>query len=265
MSQIIAWNEVETFGTAVKLKIPHEKIAQLHPADIADIIEQLDPAQRTQVIESLDLETAADMLEETEPEVQRAIIESMDVEKAADIVEEMEPDEAADLLGDLSEARSEELLEHMEAEEAADVKELLAFDEDTAGGMMTTEYVAIPDSLTAADTIDRLRDLHPDAEIIYYIYVVDEDEQLVGVLSLRELIVAQPNMLISDIMEKNAITVHTNSSPEDVAQVMDKYNLLAVPVVDMENRLRGIVTVDDTLSTLVPQLRRHRQQQGSQG
>lgn len=246
-ARIIGWNAVEAFGGAITLRVTHEKIAQLHPADIADIVEQLDPARRAEVFDSLDLETAADTLEETHPDVQKEIITSLDVERAADIVEEMEPDEAADLLGELSEEHSEELLQHMEEEEAAEVKELLAYDEDTAGGIMTTEFVAIPQTLTCEQTINRLRELHPEAETIYYVYVLDEDDQLVGVLSLRDLIVAQPDTLIADIMVRKVIAAHVDNSLEDVKQMFGKYSLLALPVINVDNRLQGIITVDDIL------------------
>ncbi len=262
-SNLIAWNDVETLerGGArgrIKLKVPLEKIARLHPADIAEIVAQLNPQQRVEVIESLDIEKAADTMEEAEPEVQLSIIESLGDEKATDILEEMEPDEAADLLGDLPDVRSEELLEQMEPNEAADVKELLSYNEETAGGLMTTEYIAIIETLTAEETINHLRETAPKAETIYYIYVVDEEERLVGVLSLRDLVVAHPETSISDIMVRNVIHVDTDTHADEVAKIITKYNLLAAPVVNEENRLQGIITVDDTLERLLPPERRRR-------
>jgi Mg/Co/Ni transporter MgtE len=184
--------------------------------------------------------------------VQAQILSRLDDERAADILEAMSPDEAADLLADLPEERREQLIAKMEAEEAEDVEELLAYGEDTAGGLMTTEYVAIPASLSAEQAIDRLRELEPDAESIYYVYVIDDDERLLGVLSLRDLIVAKPGTPIADLMIKRVIAVPLDARPEDVAAVIAKYNLLAVPVVDDDDRIQGIVTIDDALDTVMP-------------
>lgn len=262
-SNLIAWDDVQTLerstqGGTIRLKVSHDKIARLHPADIADIVEQLTPQQGAEVIESLDTETAADAIAEAEPEVQVQIMQQLDDEKATDILEEMEPDEAADVLGDLPEARSDELLDQMEPEEARDVKELLAYDDDTAGGLMTTEYVAIHSHLTCEQTIQYLRELAPKAETIYYIYVVDAENRLVGVLSLRDLVIAPPETPVSEIMESNVIRVHVEDHADEVAQILGRYNLLAVPVVDEEERLLGIITVDDTLERLLPPEKRPR-------
>jgi CBS domain-containing protein len=262
-SNLIAWDDVQTLepGTAggrIRLRVSHDKIARLHPADIADIIEQLSPQQRAEVIEVLDTETAADAIAEAEPEVQVAIMQQLDTETATDILEEMEPDEAADILDDLPDARSDELLEQMQPEEAEDVKELMAYDDDTAGGLMTTELVAIRANLTCEETINRLRELAPKAETIYYVYVVDEEDRLVGVLSLRDLVIAPPETHISDIMVHNVIHVYVEDHADQVAQVIGRYNLLAVPVVSEDERLLGIITVDDTLERLLPPDRRRR-------
>jgi flagellar motility protein MotE (MotC chaperone) len=263
-AKLIAWDDVETFepdaagGGRIKLKVPHEKISRLHPADIADIVEQLDPQQRAEVIEALDVETAADTIEEMEDEEAAQVMSALQEEKAVDILEEMDPDEAADVLGDLSNSRSEELLEHMAPEAAADVKELIAYDEETAGGLMTPEFVAIPGNLTAAQTIQRLRELAPKAETIYYVYVVDDDGHLVGVISLRDLIVADPDTPINDVMVRNVRYAHTSDHADDVAQVISRYNLLALPVVDDDHVLQGIITVDDIMERLTPPERRRK-------
>jgi magnesium transporter len=263
-SNLIAWDDVETLepsgagGGRIKLKVPHEKIARLHPADIADIVEQLTPQQRTEVLEAMDIETAADVIEEMEEEEAAAVMETMEETKAADILEEMEPDDAADVLADLSDERTEELLDHMEPEEAADVKELMAYDEETAGGLMTTEFIAIPARMTAEQTIVRLRELAPKAETIYYVYVVDDDNRLVGVLSLRDLIVADPETHIADIMVSNVRSVSTGEHADEVAHTLSRYNLLALPVVDEDGKLAGIVMVDDIMERLLPPERRRR-------
>jgi CBS domain-containing protein/sporulation protein YlmC with PRC-barrel domain len=262
-SNLIAWDDVQTLepganGGRIWLKESKDKIARLHPADIADIVEQLSPMQRAEVIEALDTETMADTLTEVEPKVQKEIMGQLDVETAADILEHMEPDDAADLLEELPDARSDELIRKMQPEEAEEVSMLLAYPEDTAGGLMTTELVAIPAGLTCEATIHRLRELAPKAETIYYVYVVDDDSRLVGVLSLRDLVIAPPETHIGDIMVQNVIHVYVEDHANEVAQVLARYNLLAVPVVNEEEKLLGIITVDDTLERLLPPERRRR-------
>jgi magnesium transporter len=271
-SNLIAWDDVETLepgsagGGRIKLKVPHEKIARLHPADIADIVEQLNPQQRAEVIEALDVETAADTIEEMEDEERAAVIDSLDEERAADILEEMDPDEAADVLGDLSDEKSEDLLEHMEPEEAADVKELLAYGDETAGGLMTPDYIAIQATMTCEQTIERLRELAPKAETIYYVYVLDDDERLVGVISLRDLIVADPETHIADVMVQSVRYVHTNDHLDEIARTINRYNLLALPVVDDDEKLAGIIMVDDVMEHLLgPEKRRRLPQVTVQG
>jgi magnesium transporter len=257
---LVSWDVVSPLGPspahpageALKLRISGRRIAKLHPADIADIVEDLGARERTAVFESLTEEVAADTLEEMELEDQVSIIEHMDLERASDILEEMPPDEVADILADLPEERAQEILRRMEREEAEDVEELLAYDEDTAGGLMTTEFVAVSDELTAEECIAALRRLEPDAESIYYVFVVDADEHLQGVLSLRDLIVAPPERPIREIMIRDVVGVQPETGQKEVAAVISKYNLLAVPVVDEEHRLQGIVTVDDALDVVLP-------------
>ena len=252
----IDWEDVDPVErtiASVKLRVPHKGLAELHPADLATIIDQLSRSDRVGVIAALDDEAAADAIGEMEPETQVDILEDLEPARAADILEEMDPDEAADLVADLSDESREEILGLMEKDEADEVQELMEYDEDTAGGIMTTEFVAVPATLTAAQTIDRLRDLEPNAETIYYVYVTDSDNRLVGVLSLRDLIVSKPGVVISKFMFDEPVAVRTGASKEDVTEVVARYNLLAVPVVDEEGRLEGIVTVDDAIDTLMPQ------------
>ena len=252
----IDWEDVDPVErtiASVKLRVPHKGLAELHPADLATIIDQLSRNDRVGVIASLDDEAAADAIGEMEPETQVDILEDLEPARAADILEEMDPDEAADLVADLSEESREEILGLMEKDEADEVQELMTYDEETAGGIMTTEYVCVPATLTAAQTIDRLRELEPTAETIYYVYVTDAEDRLVGVLSLRDLIVAKPNTVISTFMYEEPVAVHTGASQEEVTDVVARYNLLAVPVVDAEGRMEGIVTVDDAIDTLLPQ------------
>ena len=238
---------------AVRLRISGRRIAKLHPADIADIVEDLGAKERKTVFDTLTEEIAADTLEEMELEDQVSVIEHMDAQRAGEILEDMPPDEVADILRELPREVAERLLSLMNKDEAQDVKELLAYEEDTAGGLMTTEYVAVGEDLTAQQCIDELRRLEPDAESVYYVFVIDVEEHLKGVLSLRELIVAPPDRPISSIMMRDVIAVHADDGVQQVAAVLSKYNLLSVPVMDEEFRILGLVTVDDALDAVLPE------------
>ena len=251
----IDWEDVDPLESSIasiRLRVPHVGLRELHPADLASIIDELAPRDRAGILAALDDEAAADAIEEMEPETQVEVMEDLTPERAADILEEMSPDDAADLVADLSEAARREILPLMERDEADEVRQLLGYPEDSAGGIMTTEFIAIPEDLTAAQTIDRLRELEPDAETIYYIYVVDPAGRLAGVLSLRDLIVAQPDQLVREVMIKEPVAVGLLADQDEVAQVVARYNLLAVPVVDDEGRVAGIVTVDDAIDTVLP-------------
>ena len=258
---IIPWHLVEPLEAqspaapktaAVRLTIPHAKLALLHPADIADVVEEMTADERVAVFQQLDLETAAEALQEVEPEVQAAIVSDLPEERAADILEEMDPDEAADLLQDLPEERREELVELMEKEEAQDVEELLTHSETSAGGIMTTDFVALSGELTAAQAIDELRAKKPDPQLTYYLYVVDAEGKLDGVLSLRDLVVAAPQTKVRDLMDPNVLKVDAETPKEEVAALIAKYDLLALPVVDARHRLLGTVTVDDVVELMLP-------------
>jgi magnesium transporter len=261
---LVSWEVVAPLGAApdaehpasddaVRLRISGSRISKLHPADIADIVENLGAKERRTVFETLTEEVAADTLEEMELEDQVSVIEHMEAERASEILEEMPPDEVADILTELPKERAERLLSLMEKEEARDVEELLAYQEDTAGGLMTTEYVAVHEGLSAQQCIEELRRMEPDAESIYYVFVIDAEEHLKGVLSLRDLIVSKPDTPIGSIMIRDVIAIHLGDSAEEVAAVLSKYNLLAVPVVDDEFRLQGLVTVDDVLDAVLPE------------
>ncbi len=257
----IDWEDVDPLDStiaSVRLRVPHARLAELHPADLADIIDQLTPRDRLGVLAALDDEALADVVEEMEPDTQVEVLEDLEPARAADILEEMSPDDAADLVADLSDRSRDEILALMEHDEAEEVRDLLAFPEDSAGGLMTTEFVAVPATLTTAETIDRLRELEPDAETIYYVYVVDDAGRLVGVLSLRDLIVARPETRIAEVMIDEPVAVRALEPAESVAETIAHYNLLAVPVVDDERRLVGIVTVDDAIDTVAPSVWRRR-------
>ena len=257
--EVIDWADVGYLATdktaaAVQLKSSKDKLSRLHPVEIAQLAESLSPIHRTEIVESLDDETAADTLEEMSTENQARILEEMDEERAADILEEMSPDDAVDVLGEMSEEKAEELFNLMEAEEKADVAELLPFDKDTAGGLMTTEFVAFPKNLTVAQAIARLRETAETPNMIYYLYVVEEENswKLVGLISLRSLILADPTLPLAEVMRDQFQFAHPSDSAEDVAQTIAEYNLLALPVIDDLGEIAGIVTVDDAMEILLP-------------
>jgi magnesium transporter len=253
-SSIISWEDVELLSgdRRIRLKVPSDKISDLHPADLAEIISDLSRVEGSKLLESLDVKTVADALEEVEPDFQASLVETMADEKVADVLGEMAPDEAADLLAELPEERSQELLSLMEVEDAQDVRKLLAYPEDTAGGIMTTEFIAIRPDFTAEEAISVLRQTAHEAETVFYIYVTDAENHLLGVFSLKDLLFAPPDTPILELTQKRVVSVECNDSQEDVAQIVAKYNLLAVPVVDTENKLQGIVTADDALDKIIP-------------
>jgi magnesium transporter len=254
LPSIISWDNIELLAgdQPMRLKVPTSKMSELHPADLAEILSDLTRQEGSKILETLDIETLADTLEEVEPDFQVSLIERMSDDRVADVLEEMAPDEAADLLAELPQDRKHELLKLMEDDEAEDVRKLLTYPEDTAGGIMNTEYFIVPSFFNAAQVLERLRETTPEAETIYYLYVADHDEHLLGVFSLRQLVLAQPDALVTDFMEKRVVTVDLLDSQEDCAQVVSKYNLLAVPVVDEQKRIHGIVTADDALDKIIP-------------
>ncbi len=254
---VVPWHVIDPIETELsraRRQAVYTKLAKLHPADIADIMEELTPGERATVLAALDEATAAEAITEAEPEVQASVVQMMEPEKAADILEEMEPDEAADILSDLPEAKAEELLESMAPEEAQEVEELLEHEEDTAGGLMTTEHVAFRPTLTVGEAIQRIREEAKDAETIYYLYVTDPQERLLGVFSLRELILADPARRLEQIMHTDVVSVRPETALREVAELQTKYNLLAVPVVSNEGEMLGIITVDDVLNLILPMI-----------
>jgi CBS domain-containing protein/sporulation protein YlmC with PRC-barrel domain len=250
----ISWDFVEPLvhDQSMRLKVPASKLADLHPSDIAEIISDLNRAEHSDLLNKLDLEQLADTLEEVEPDFQADLLGHFSDEKVADVLEEMSPDEATDLLAELPDERREGLLKLMERDEAEEVRELLRYEEDTAGGLMTTEYVTVTPDLTAAQAIAELRKQGEDAELLYYVYVTDAEEHLLGVFSLSDLIMAQPDTPVTQFMHKRIISVELDTEQDEIAQIVAKYNLLAVPVVDAEDHMHGIVTADDALDKVLP-------------
>ncbi|MDN5347237.1 MAG: magnesium transporter [Clostridia bacterium] len=240
------------FKSCLQKGIPHLQnlLKELQPVDIADLLTTLEPDERALVFDQLDLEKAALVLNELSREALASVINALGPERMADILEAMSSDDAADILGELSTNVKDRLLSLMESEEARDVRGLLGYPPDTAGGLMTTEYVAIKEDITAGEAIEILRATAPDAETVYYIYVVNSQNQLVGVVSLRELIIAPTSKLISEIMHRKVISVTVDMDQEEVARIVSRYDFLAVPVVDHERKLLGIVTVDDVIDVI---------------
>ncbi len=251
---LISWEDIELLmhDEFMRLKVPTEKLAELHPADIAEIISDLNRAEGRQFLDTLDVRQLAEALEEVEPDFQASLVKNMSDEKVADVLEEMSPDEAADLLAELPSERSEDLLELMEEEDAAEVRKLLAYPEDCAGGIMTTEFASVPPHLTAEQAIQMLRETADEAETIFYVYVTNVENELLGVFSLSDLVLAQPDTPVTKFMHKRAVRVNLLDDQDKVAQMIAKYNLLAIPVVDDKNTLHGIVTADDALDKIIP-------------
>jgi CBS domain-containing protein len=250
----IPWDFVDLIETdparRVKLKISHDRLAKLHPADIADIVEDLAPDEREAVFETLDEEVAAGALEEVEPKVQKAILESLDSDRAAEIVEEMQPDAAADLLGDLPEEKTERILEEMGAEEAEEVSGLLEFRHDSAAGRMTTEFIALPVNASAHDAVEALRHYEGGVETVSTIFLVDSRQTLSGMVPLSKLVLAAPTTPLLSLTQEPLISCHENASDQEVTELFDKYNLLTLPVVDDHKKLTGVITSDDVISLL---------------
>jgi magnesium transporter len=250
----IPWEFVDLIETdparRVKLKISHDRLAKLHPADIADIVEELAPNEREAVFETLDEEVAAGALEELEPKFQKAVVESLDSDRAADIVEEMEPDAAADLLADLSDDRSEEILVQMQPAERQEVTDLLEFGEHTAAGRMTTEYIALPVSATAHDAIEAMRSFDGRMESMSTIFLVDSHNTLAGTVPLAKIAMAKLDTPLLALHQEPLIYSRADAKEKEFAELFDKYNLLTLPVVDERNHLVGVITPDDVINML---------------
>jgi len=261
--RVISWQDVEGFAVRnpqVKLRERYSRLRELHPVEIAHIVNALSAREGAEVMAALDDEKAADTLGELSEERQAEILEGMDEERAADILERMGPDEAADALAELPEEKAQSLLRRMEQEEAQDVRELMRYSEDTAGGIMTTDYVTMPAHLTVGETLQRLRSLDWKPDFLHYIYVVDNEqsEHLAGVVSLRDLILADPQTPLTALMERDFKWVAPDERAEETARIMAEYNLVALPVLDEQGNLQGVVTIDDAVEWLLPEPERHR-------
>lgn len=251
--KIIAWNYMDLLDrdlSKVQLSVTHTRLDELHPADVADILEQLDPKQRANVFQHLDDARAGDAISEMEEEFQADVIGDLDDARASRLLGDMDPDDAADIVGGLPYEKAEKLLRLMGVENAAGIRQLLGYREDTAGGLMTTQYVSMRTTDTVAETIEALRALDEDHPTVNYVYVIDEYDKLVGVLSLRTLVLATNDTQLKDIMFEEIITAFPEEEEEEVAADISKYDLIAMPVVDESGRMLGIVTVDDAMEVI---------------
>ncbi|MGG5403586.1 magnesium transporter [Clostridioides difficile] len=227
-----------------------ELIEEYHIIDIFDIMENLEEDMKIQLFEVLPLDMASSILEEGSVEFFISILSKLDVEHSKNILELMSLGDMADKLSELEEEEREHIINLLNQENADYVKELLFYDEDSAGGTMTTGYISINKDMTALEAIDHMREEAEEAETIYYIYVVDDEEKLVGVLSLRELIIARDENIVEDLMSENIISVYVDEDREEAVRLVSKYNLIAIPVVDRQEKLKGIITVDDIIDVM---------------
>ncbi len=256
---IISWSYIDPLDPALRkvhLKIPRKNVNDLHPADIADIIEELDNKGRFTILKSLDSETAAETFEEVKPDVRSIMLRQMDEKDIVSLLDNMNPDDAADILITMPRERASSILKQMcdlSKAHASDIRDLMKYRENSAGGMMNTEFIYVRPEQRISDVFVKLRALGHDIDMIYYIYVLDEKEHLVGVFSLRDMLLADPARQVKDIMLTEAISVLPTSSREEVANVLSRYDLLALPVVNTDNVMLGIVTFDDALEYTLPE------------
>jgi len=251
---VIPWEFVDLIdrdpARRVRLKIEQDRLAKMHPSDLADILEELAPAERQALFTSLDEEVAAEALEEVEPKMQKALTESLDSEQIAGIVEEMDPAAAADFLAELPEERSEAILGEMDPEERQDVEDLLEFSGDNAAGEMTTDYIALPITARADDAIVSLRDFEGDVETVTHVYLLDEDEVLQGVVPLVKILLAPRDSTLTELKDDHVVSCDINATSKKVAELFDKYNLRALPVLDEEKKLAGVIYAEQVIAQL---------------
>lgn len=232
------------------LRFLKKLITGLRPADVADLVEHLEPEERLYLIESLEPDGAGDVLMEIESPVQESIINKLDNEVITDIVKGLDSDDAADLVGDLPADRAKEIIENLEENVSDDIERLLPYAEDTAGGIMALEYVSVNERSTVQEAIDTIRAKREEVANLYYIWVVDDNGKLVGVISMKDLVLELPGKKVGEIMNPEVISTHLNRDQEEVAQLVKKYNLVTIPVVDDHNRLVGRITHDDIIDVI---------------
>lgn len=252
--RFILWSNMEAFVPPmqnIKLSMEYSKLNTLHPSELADIIEELDINTRTAIFDALDHEKAADVMEELESEVQVSLLKQLPLEKAADVLEKMPADEVADILDDLENEKAEELLGEMEKEASEEVRELMEYEDGTVGSIMSTDYITFNENMTVNEALSELRKSKPESDTIYYLYVLDDNEKLTANVSLRDIVVSEPETKLSQIMNKKFIYVKDLDSLNSISDIMSKYSLLAIPVVNHEMKMEGIVVIDDVVYDLM--------------
>lgn len=257
-SKFILWDDVQAIDNStarIKLSKSYAKLNTIHPSDLADILEDLGRKSGMSLFTSLDEEKAADVLEELEDPIRIHIIENLPVNKAADVLEKMPADEAADIIDELEDERAEQLLREMDLESSQEVRELLEYPDNSVGSIMTTDILAFHPELTVEDVIRELRQKKPEASELYNMFVTRNNDELVGTFTLRDLVVSPPGSKLTDIMKKEPVFLYDDQKIRDIAEIISKYNLLAVPVVDTENQLQGMVVVDDVVEDLIGERR----------
>jgi CBS domain-containing protein len=253
-AKFILWDDVQAIDFSnlnIKLSKSYAKLHTLHPSDLADILEDLGKKSSTSVFSALDEEKAADVLEELETQTQIHIIESLPVTKVADVLEKMPADEVADILDEIGDEKAEMLLKEMDSESSQEVRELLEYPENSAGGLMTTDVLSFRPDVTVDEVIKELRIKKPEPSELYTLFVTEKNDELVGTFDLRDLIVSQPETSINQIMKSEPVYLHDDQRIDDIAETISKYNLLAVPVVDKQNILQGMIVVDDVVEDLI--------------
>lgn len=254
--RFIAWNYVEplAYPDRLKLQVPQGRLSELHPADLADIIEDMDVHERSALAETLDEEVLAEAIEEMDPKIQVSIMRQLEPDRAADIIEEMSPDEAADLIADLPQETATGILREMDAEYEEKLKGLLAHEEDEAGGLMTTQFMALPPDKTIVEALAHVRRHANEMDVVYYLYIVDNQGKLLGVTNLKELLSNEIFTPLEQIMTTRVITARIDDGPQDLANLFGKYGFRGIPVVDGEDRIAGVVRFKALLEILAPHL-----------
>jgi Mg/Co/Ni transporter MgtE len=239
----------------IKLSKSYAKLQTLHPSDLADILEDLGKKSSMTVFSALDEEKAADVLEELEAHAQIHILENLPLEKAADVLDKMPADEVADILDELEKEKAEMLLDEMEAETSQEVRELLEYDNDTVGSIMTTDFISFSATTTIDNILKQLRSMKPEDDELYNLFVTVPKEKLIGSFTLRDLVVADPKLTVSEIMKSEPVKLFDDQDIEDIAEIVSKYNLLAVPVINKDYQLQGMVVIDDVVEDLISERR----------
>ncbi len=257
---LIMWEDVESLemvDNSLQLQVPFQKLSTLHPADLADILEEMDSKYRTKVFENLDESFAAETLEEIEPKVQADIMQSLSESKVSEILLNMSNDEIVDLLEEVDEETREKILTHLEEEDSREIKELMSYQDETVGSLMTKDFISFNIDITVGETVDILKEMQPDEEMAYYIFIVDDDEKIQGFVSLKDLLLHDGDVKLYDIMEKDVTTINVDDDIENTIEISTKYDLLSIPVVDNDDKLCGIVILHDIVDEfLLPMWKR---------